>query len=38
MSEITFANPGLLYMLILIAPMLAWYVWKERDAFANIRF
>lgn len=38
MSEITFANPGLLYLLILIAPMLAWYVWKERDAFANIRF
>ncbi|HEC41446.1 MAG TPA: VWA domain-containing protein [Bacteroides sp.] len=34
----TFANPGLLYLLILIAPMLAWYVWKERDAFANIRF
>ena len=38
MSEITFANPGLLYLLFIMVPLLAWYVWKERDAFANIQF
>ncbi len=38
MSELTFANPGLLYLLIILAPMLGWYIWKERDAFAHIRF
>ncbi len=38
MSGITFANPGLLYLLFLLIPLLGWYIWKERDAFADIRF
>jgi Ca-activated chloride channel family protein len=38
MTDITFANPGLLYLLFLLVPMLAWYIWKEREAFANIQF
>ncbi len=38
MSGITFANPGLLYLLFLLVPLLGWYIWKERDAFADIRF
>lgn len=38
MSGITFANPGLLYLLFLLLPLLGWYIWKERDAFADIRF
>jgi Ca-activated chloride channel family protein len=37
-GEYTFANPGLLYLLFLLVPMIAWYVWKEKDAFANIQF
>jgi Ca-activated chloride channel family protein len=37
-GEYTVANPGLLYLLFLLVPMIAWYVWKERDAFANIQF
>jgi Ca-activated chloride channel family protein len=38
MSAYTFANPGLLYLLFLLLPMVAWYILKERDAFANIQF
>jgi Ca-activated chloride channel family protein len=38
MSGITFANPELLYLLFLLVPLLGWYIWKERDAFAVIRF
>ena len=38
MSGITFANPGLLYFLFLLVPLLGWYIWKERSAFAEIRF
>ena len=38
MSGITFANPGLLYLLFLLVPLLGWYIWKERSAFAEIRF
>jgi Ca-activated chloride channel family protein len=38
MSGITFANPELLYLLFLLVPLAGWYVWRERDAFANIQF
>ncbi len=37
MSNITFATPGLLYLLFFLVPMIGWYIWKERDAFANIQ-
>jgi Ca-activated chloride channel family protein len=38
MSGITFANPGLLYLLFLLVPLTGWYIWREREAFANIQF
>ncbi len=37
MSSITFANPGLLYLLFFLVPMIGWYIWKDRDAFASIQ-
>lgn len=37
MSNIIFANPGLLYLLFLLVPLIGWYIWKERDAFASIQ-
>lgn len=37
MSGITFANPDLLYLLFLLVPLIGWYVWKQRDAFADIQ-
>jgi len=27
-----FANPGFLYLLLVIVPMIVWYVWKQREA------
>jgi Ca-activated chloride channel family protein len=38
MSGITFANPGLLYLLFLLVPIMGLYAWREGDAFANIQF
>lgn len=38
MSGITYANPGLLYLLFLLVPLIGWYIWKERDAFASIQY
>ena len=38
MSGITFANPGLLYLLFILVAVAGWYIWRERDAFANIQF
>lgn len=38
MAGISFANPGLLYLFLLLIPLLGWYVWRERGAFASIRF
>jgi Ca-activated chloride channel homolog len=37
MSSIIFANPGLLYLLFLLVPILVWYVWKERGFFASVQ-
>ena len=38
MSGITFANPKLLYLLFLLVPLTGLYLWRQRDAFANIQF
>jgi Ca-activated chloride channel family protein len=38
MSGITFANPKLLYLLFLLVPLAGLYLWRQRDAFANIQF
>lgn len=37
MNNITFANPDLLYLLLLIIPMIGWYVLKQKNAFASIQ-
>ena len=37
MESIMFANPGLLYLLFLLIPLIGWYAWKERGAFATIQ-
>jgi Ca-activated chloride channel family protein len=37
MSNITFANPNLLYLLLLIVPVIAWYVLKYKKTHASIQ-
>jgi Ca-activated chloride channel family protein len=38
MDKIGFANPEFLYLLILLIPLIAWYIWKDREANAAISF
>jgi Ca-activated chloride channel family protein len=38
MNKITFANPEFFYLLFLLVPLIIWYVWKDREANATIRF
>ena len=38
MDNITFANPEFFYLLFLLMPLIIWYVWKDREANAAIRF
>jgi Ca-activated chloride channel family protein len=33
----TFANPAYLYLLLLLLPCLAWYLWKQRGAQASLQ-
>lgn len=37
MSKISFANPELLYLLLIILPMIAWYIFKQMNAHANVQ-
>ncbi len=37
MENIIFHNPKLLYFLLLLIPMIAWYVWKQNSMQASIR-
>ena len=37
MNNITFANPNLLYLLLLIVPVLAWYVLNHKRTHASIQ-
>ena len=37
MDNLTFANPGLLYLLLLLVPLTGWYIWREKGAFATIQ-
>lgn len=32
MFDIEFANKGFLYLLILLIPMIVWYVWKQKES------
>ncbi len=37
MNNITFAHPEFLYLLLVLIPMIAWYIWKQRDLYAAFR-
>lgn len=37
MENITFHNPNLLYLLLLLIPMIVWYIWKQSSMQASIR-
>lgn len=37
MDNYTFHNPNLLYLLLLLAPMIAWYIWKKSNLNASVR-
>ncbi len=37
MENIVFHNPKLLYFLLLLIPMIAWYIWKQDSLQASIR-
>ena len=32
-----FANPGYLFLLILLIPAIAWYIWKQSEAQASLQ-
>ena len=38
MNGITFKNPEFFYILLVLAPMIAWYVFRYRKSGASIRF
>lgn len=37
MSSITFQNPEYFYLLILLVPMVVWYIWKRKRMTANMQ-
>ena len=38
MGDIVFRNPGYLYLLLLLVPLVVWYVYKDRDSRASLQF
>ncbi len=36
MSNIEFANPEYLWFLLVLAPMIAWYIWKRKKSVASM--
>ncbi len=38
MNGISFKNPEYFYLLLLLLPMIAWYVWRNKKAGASIQF
>ena len=38
MNGISFKNPEFFYLLLLLVPMIAWYIWKQKKAGASIQF
>ncbi|MDR0983329.1 MAG: VWA domain-containing protein [Culturomica sp.] len=34
----TFANPEYFWALLILLPLVLWYIWKEKDAHADIQF
>ncbi len=37
MNNLDFANPEYLYLLLLIVPVITWYIWRDRKAHASIQ-
>ncbi len=37
MNNLDFANPEYLYLLLLIVPIIAWYIWFDKKAHASIQ-
>ena len=33
----TFANPGYLFLLLLLIPIVGWYIWKLRNTRASVQ-
>jgi len=38
MNGISFKNPEFFYLLLLLLPMIAWYIWKQKSLGASIQF
>jgi Ca-activated chloride channel family protein len=38
MNGISFNNPEFFYLLLLLLPMIAWYIWKQKKLGASIQF
>lgn len=38
MNGISFKNPEFFYLFLLLIPMIAWYIWKQKKAGASIQF
>lgn len=38
MNAISFKNPEFFYLFLLLIPMIAWYIWKQKKAGASIQF
>jgi len=36
MNSIHFNNPEFFWLLLLLAPMIFWYIWKNRDSYATL--
>jgi len=38
MNGISFKNPEFFYLFLILLPMIAWYIWKQKKSGASIRF
>ena len=38
MNGISYNNPEFFYLLLVLLPMIAWYIWKQKKAGASIQF
>ncbi len=38
MNGISFKNPEFFYLLLLMIPLIAWYIWRQKKAGASIQF
>jgi Ca-activated chloride channel family protein len=38
MNAISYKNPEFFYLLLLLLPITAWYIWKQKKLGASIQF